>query len=158
MTTTKNKGPPSSTLVMTALVPRNIPSSKTRTPRSPFASGAQSVHPTPATFRCATRRPFQPFSRTSRRPYSESTCDTPYCAQRGPMMQAKGEKLEHLGTIGGSGGKTWDLTTRVPASGGRGPGRPASWWPSWGFQSWSSGPQRRAVDTSRTRYSWSSWR
>jgi hypothetical protein len=35
MTATKNKVPPSSTLVMTALVPRNIPSSKNRTLRSP---------------------------------------------------------------------------------------------------------------------------
>ena len=46
MTATKNKVPPSSALVMTALVPRNIPSSKNCTLRSPFASGAQSVHPT----------------------------------------------------------------------------------------------------------------
>jgi hypothetical protein len=35
MTATKNKVPPSSTLVMTDLVPRNIPSSKTCTLRSP---------------------------------------------------------------------------------------------------------------------------
>jgi hypothetical protein len=35
MTATKNKVPPNSTLVMTALVPRNIPSSKNRTLRSP---------------------------------------------------------------------------------------------------------------------------
>jgi hypothetical protein len=51
MTTTKNKVPPSSTLVMTALVPRNIPSSKNCTLRSPFASRAQSVHPTSCYFR-----------------------------------------------------------------------------------------------------------
>jgi len=35
MTATKNKVPPSSTLVMTDLVPRNSPSSKTCTLRSP---------------------------------------------------------------------------------------------------------------------------
>jgi len=51
MTATKNNVPPSSTLVMTDLVPRNIPSSKTCTLRSPLASGAQIVHPTSCYFR-----------------------------------------------------------------------------------------------------------
>ena len=50
MTATKNNVPPSSTLVMMALVPRNIPSSKNRTLRSLFVSRAQSVHPTSCYF------------------------------------------------------------------------------------------------------------
>jgi len=46
MTATKNKVPPSSTLVMTALVPRNIPSSKNCTLRSPvrFRSTKRTLH------------------------------------------------------------------------------------------------------------------
>jgi len=46
MTATKNNVPPSSTLVMTALVPRNIPSSKNRTLRSPvrFQSTKRTLH------------------------------------------------------------------------------------------------------------------
>jgi hypothetical protein len=51
MMATKNNVPPSSTLVITDLVPRNIPSSKNCTLRSPFASGAQSLHPTSCYFR-----------------------------------------------------------------------------------------------------------
>jgi hypothetical protein len=46
MTATKNNVPPSSTLVMTALVPRNIPSSKNCTLRSPvrFQSTKRTLH------------------------------------------------------------------------------------------------------------------
>jgi hypothetical protein len=51
MTATKNNGPPSSTLVMTVLVPRTSPSRNLYTPLLPLASGAQSVHPTSRYFR-----------------------------------------------------------------------------------------------------------
>ena len=52
MTATKNNGPPSSTLVMTVLVPRTSPSRNLYTPLLlPLASGAQSVYPTSYYFR-----------------------------------------------------------------------------------------------------------